>query len=263
MTGKVTPRYLQSLGQPAAYIGEPGVGKTHALANAVHIQLAAGKPAILIRAKNLDLARSWDVILAEAIGMSGSNINQVLDALEAAAMLVENSRVLIAIDGLDETPKAEDWAEKLGELTPLAKKYPKVLFVCSLRTNLFNRIALPNGIDSVRLSGSDATLGEIFESYCNFNRIKCPPILRWALQTPLAIRLFADLYKEKYIDINAVTLQDFSLAKLIDQKINHAERAIRENEPNAGAKTLPQFAILCAGLLKLAYLRETFAGRRH
>jgi nucleoside phosphorylase len=235
---KVTPRYLQSLGQPAAYIGEPGVGKTHALANAVHIQLAAGKPAILIRAKNLDLARSWDVILAEAIGMSGSNINQVLDALEAAAILVENSRVLIAIDGLDETPKAEQWAEKLGELTPLAKKYPKVLFACSLRTNLFDRIALPNGIDSVHLSGSDATLGEIFKSYCKVNRIECPPILRWALQTPLAIRLFADLYKEKYIDINAVTLQDFSLAKLIDRKINHAERAIRENDPQGWSENI-------------------------
>ncbi len=247
---KVTPQYLQSLGQPAAYIGEPGVGKTHALANAVHIQLAAGKPAILIRAKNLDLARSWDVILAEAIGMSGSNINQVLDALEAAAILVENSRVLIAIDGLDETPKAEQWAEKLGELTPLAKKYPKVLFVSSLRTNLFDRIALPNGIDSVRLSGSDATLGEIFESYCNFNRIKCPPILRWALQTPLAIRLFADLYKQKYIDINAVTLQDFSLAKLIDQKINHAERAIRENEPQRWSENITPVRDTLRGIVK-------------
>ena len=235
---KVTPKYLQSLGQPAAYIGEPGVGKTHALAHAVHRHLAAGKPAVLIRAKDIDLARSWDVILAEASGMSGSNINQVLDELEAAAIRVENSRVLIAIDGLDETPKAEEWAEKLGELTPLAKKYPKVLFVCSLRTNLFDRIALPNGIDSVHLSGSDATLGEIFKSYCNFNRIKCPPILRWALQTPLAIRLFADLYKEKYIDINAVTLQEFSLAKLIDRKINHAERAIRENDPEGWSENI-------------------------
>ncbi|MEG4326087.1 hypothetical protein QUA81_21515 [Microcoleus sp. F6_B4] len=235
---KVTPRYLQSLGQPAAYIGEPGVGKTHALAHAVQRQLAAGLPAILIRAKEIDLARSWDVILAEAIGRPGSNINQVMDTLEAAAIQVENSRFLIAIDGLDETPRAERWAEKVGELIPLAKKYPKVLFVCSLRTNLFSRIAFRDGIDSVHLSGSDATLGEIFKSYCKVNRIECPPILRWALQTPLAIRLFADLYEEKYIDINAVTLQDFSLAKLIDRKINHAERAIRENDPEGWSENI-------------------------
>ncbi|HEY9816501.1 MAG TPA: hypothetical protein V6D20_11995, partial [Candidatus Obscuribacterales bacterium] len=77
---KVTPRYLRTLGQPAAYIGEPGVGKTHAFAHAVHYHLANDKPAILIRAKDIDLAKSWDVILAEAIGMPGSNINQILDA---------------------------------------------------------------------------------------------------------------------------------------------------------------------------------------
>ena len=233
---KVTPRYLQNLGKPAAYIGEPGVGKTHALAHAVRTQLKAGQPAVLIRAKDLNLAQNWDAILAEAIGMSGSNINQVLDALEAAAILVENSRVLIAIDGLDETPRAEKWAEKLGELTPLAKKYPKVLFVCSLRTNLFDRITLPDGIDLVYLRGSDATLGEIFESYCNVNRIKCPPILRWALQTPLAIRLFADLYQGQ--QIYTVTLQEFSLVSLINRKIDYAERNTRENDPEGWSENI-------------------------
>ncbi|MEC4807413.1 MAG: hypothetical protein SAJ12_23655 [Jaaginema sp. PMC 1079.18] len=95
---KVTPKYLQTLGQPAAYIGEPGVGKTHALAHAVHEQLVAGKPAILIPAKNIDLAKSWDIILAEAIGMPGSNISQVLDALETTATQVETSNIS---DGLN------------------------------------------------------------------------------------------------------------------------------------------------------------------
>jgi hypothetical protein len=247
---KVTPRYLRTLGQPAAYVGEPGVGKTHALAHAVHDQLADGKPAILIRAKEIDLAKSWDVILAEAIGMPGSNINQVLEALETTATQVETSntsdnlndsqfqsiRALIAIDGLDETPRAERWVEKLGELIPLAKQYPKVLFVCSLRTNLFYRITLPCGMDSVHLSGSDATLGEIFESYCKVNRIECPPILRWALRTPLAIRLFADLYQGQHI--HTVTLQEFSLENLIKQKIEYAERIIRENDPEGWSENI-------------------------
>ena len=247
---RVTPKHLQALGQPAAYIGEPGVGKTHALAHAVHVQLVAGKPAILIRAKEIDFAKSWDAILAEAIGMSGSNINQVLEALEATATQVEKSitsdslnnsqiqsiRVLIAIDGLDETSRAERWAEKLGELIPLAKHYPKVLVVCSLRTNLFYRIELPCGINSVHLSGSDATLGEIFESYCKVNQIECPPILRWALQTPLAIRLFADLYQGKHL--HTVTLQEFSLVSLIKRKIDYAERTIRENDPEGWSENI-------------------------
>ncbi len=241
---KLTPKHLRTLGQPAAYIGEPGVGKTDALANAVRQHLEEGKPAILIRAKDIDLNQSWDCILANAIRESGWNASQVLEALEAAATQAEAQaaarttddsklqpiRILIAIDGLDETSRAERWAEKLGELIPLVKRHPKLLFTCSLRTNLFKRISLPNEMNPVYLSGSDAPLSEIFASYCKVNRIQCPPILRWALQTPLAIRLFADLYQEQII--STITLQEFSLVSLIHQKINHAERAIRENDPD-------------------------------
>jgi hypothetical protein len=226
------------------------VGKTDALANSVHQRLEEGKPAILIRAKDIDLTRSWDSVLAEAVGEAGWNVRQILDALEAAATQAEvravakttdNSecqpvRVLVAIDGLDETSRAERWAEKLGELLPLAKQYPRVLFVGSLRTSLFQRISVPNELSLVRLSGSDAPLGEIFESYCNVNRIECPPILRWALRTPLAIRLFADLYQRKRID--SVTLQEFSLVSLIRQKINHTERAIRESDLEGWTETI-------------------------
>jgi hypothetical protein len=247
---EVTPQRLRALGQPTVYVGEPGVGKTDALANSVRQRLEEDKPAILIRAKDIDLTRSWDSVLAEAVGEAGWNMRQILDALEAAATQAEvravvkstdNSecqpvRVLVAIDGLDETSRAERWAEKLGELLPLAKQYPGVLFVCSLRTSLFERISVPNEISLVRLSGSDAPLGEIFESYCNVNRIECPPILRWALRTPLAIRLFADLYRGRRID--SVTLQDFSLVSLIRQKINHAERAIRENDSESWTETI-------------------------
>ena len=247
---KVTPRYLQNLGKPAACIGEPGVGKTHALAHAVRRKLKAGQPAVLIRAKDLNLAQSWDVILAEALGMSGATLDRVMASLEDAAIKAKSFiasdsindselpsiRALIAIDGLDENPSSKQWAEKLGELIPITKKYPKILFVCSLRTHLFDRITLPDGIDLVYLRGSDATLGEIFESYCNVNRIKCPPILRWALQTPLAIRLFADLYQGQ--QIYTVTLQEFSLVSLINRKIDYAERNTRENDPEGWSENI-------------------------
>jgi hypothetical protein len=240
---EITPQKLQELGQPAAYIGEPGVGKTHALADAVRQHLEKGKPAILLRAKDIDLSQSWDTVLADAVGESGWNLRQVLDALETAAIQAEVQatvnitddsefkpvRVLVAIDGLDETSRAERWAEKLGELLPLAKEYPRILFVCSLRTSLYSRLSIPKDISQVWLSGSDAPLGDIFASYCKVNQIECPPILRWALQTPLAIRLFADLYQGRHID--SVTLQEFSLVTLIREKINHTERVIRENDP--------------------------------
>jgi hypothetical protein len=250
LSRNITPKYLQFLGQPVAYIGEPGVGKTHAIAYTVGQQIEAGKPAILIRAKDVDLSQSWEFILADAIGLPKTNINQLLGLLESTASQIEASvtadglnnsnfqpiRVLIAIDGLDETPKAERWVEKLGELIPLLKQYPKILFVCSLRSSFFYRINFTSGISSVHLNGSDATLDKIFESYCNVNRIKCPPILRWALRTPLAIRLFADLYKGQHI--HTVTLENFSLVNLIKQKIDYAERAIRESNLEGWSENL-------------------------
>lgn len=259
---KLTPQKLQELGQPAAYIGEPGVGKTHALADAVRQHLEDGKPAILLRAKDIDLSQSWDTVLANAVGESGWNLRQVLDALETAAIqaevqatvnITDNSefkpvRVLVAIDGLDETSRAERWAEKLGELLPLAKQYPRILFICSLRTSLYRRLSIPKDISQVSLNGSDAPLRDIFASYCKVNRIECPPILRWALQTPLAIRLFADLYQNQHID--SVTLQEFSLVKLILKKIEHTERAIRENDPEGWLDTITPVRDTLRGIVK-------------
>lgn len=263
---KVTPRFLRRLGQPSAYIGEPGAGKTHALANSVDEQLKAGKPAILIRAKEVNLNHSWESIISEAIGIPNSKSDRVLKALEETATQVENSincntqtssefqpvRALIAIDGLDETPRSSQWEDKLGELVPLAKEYPKILFVCSLRTTLFDRINFPQGIDPVHLNESDASLDEVFASYCKVNRIQCPPILRWALQTPLAIRVFADLYQGRHID--SVTLQEFSLAMLISRKIDNAEKLIRENDPLGWSETITPVRDTLRGIVQACLL---------
>lgn len=238
---EITPRKLRDLGQPVIYIGNPGVGKTDALANAVQQHIDQRKPAVLIRARDVDLAQNWDSLLANAIGQPGWNLRQVLDALESAAIQsevrsvtgsveLENLpvRVLIAIDGLDETTRAERWAEKLGELTVIAQQYPRILFALSVRPSLVQRISLPENIDRVRLRGSDSPLAYVFKAHCQTNDIQCPPVLRWVLRTPLAIRLFAELYRGQRID--NISLQDFSLVELIKRKIDNAELSIRERE---------------------------------
>jgi hypothetical protein len=239
---EITPQKLRDWGQPVLYIGNPGVGKTDALANAVQQHLSQRKPAILIRARDIDLAQSCDLILANAIGQPTWNLRQVLDALASAAIQAEvrsvaNTgsileslpvRVLIAVDGLDETTRAERWAEKLGELAVVAQQYPRILFAFSVRPSLVQRISLPRNINKIRLRGSDAPLAYVFKKYCQTNDIKCPPLLRWALQTPLAIRLFAELYRGEIID--NISSQDFSLVELIKRKIDNAEDSIRERE---------------------------------
>ncbi|MFN9859844.1 MAG: hypothetical protein ACK556_17445, partial [Pseudanabaena sp.] len=126
---KITPQKLLDLGKLVAYVGEQGIGKTHALASSVQKHLKENKPAILLRAKDVDLSQSWDTILAASVSEPTWTAMQVLDALEAMAIQSEIRatalaneergqfvRALIAIDGLDESINANQWVEKLGEL---------------------------------------------------------------------------------------------------------------------------------------------------
>ncbi|MEH2045235.1 MAG: hypothetical protein V7L12_18505 [Nostoc sp.] len=256
---EITPRKLRDWGQLVIYIGDPGVGKTHALAEAVRQHLAQKKPAVLIRARDVDLAQSWESLLANAIGQPGWNLRQVLDALESAAIQSEvrsvaNAvdiserlpvRVLIAVDGLDETTRAERWAEKLGELAVVAQQYPRILFAFSVRPSLVRRISLPRNIDWIWLRGSDAPLAYVFKAHCQINGIQCPPLLRWALRTPLAIRLFAEFYRGQIID--NISEQNFSLVELIKRKIKNAELSIREREGEDWPRDIkPVSTSLCA-----------------
>ncbi len=245
-----TPRKLQNLGLPVLFIGKAGVGKTDAFANSVREHIAEKKPAILLRARDIDLSSSWDSLLAEAIGQQGWNMRQVLDMLEAAAVhaeirqvkrssdesLPKPVRVLIAVDGLDESIKAQRWIEKLGELKPLTVSYPRILFTCSCRPNLGVQVPIEEGWDTVRLYDSDAPLEEIFQAYCDASHIECPPLLRWALGTPLAIRLFADLYSGQKID--SISLQQYFLPALMRQKIDHTEKFIREADEEGWDETI-------------------------
>jgi hypothetical protein len=243
---EITPRLLNRLGCPVIYVGEPGIGKTHALVNTVEQHIQQNKPAILIRARDINLSYSWDKIIATAVGEPNWNLRQVCDALNASAVQSEVRavngkqsspvRILIAIDGLDETTGAIKWGDKIGEIVPISQKYPRLLFVFSVRGSLFecinDRVDRGSNFDCQIIQDSDAPLDKIFESYCQLNHIHCSSLVRWALQTPFAIQLFAELYKGQ--SIHNVVFEDFSLVKLISKKIDRIEIEIRDknNFPN-------------------------------
>jgi hypothetical protein len=245
---RITLRRFQKLSYPVIYSGEAGIGKTHALANTVQKHLKRGKPAILIRARDVNLKDSWDKIIADAVGEPSWNLQQICDALVATAVQSEVRaasnklspvRVLIAIDGLDESVRAIEWAEKIGEITPIAKQYPRILFAFSLRESLLDRFRthfIDLDLDNVYIRDSDAPIDEIFKSYCKLNQIQCPALVRWALRTPFAIQIFAELYKGQKIDL--VILEDFSLVKLIDRKITKIEEEFRSKN-NIHIETIP------------------------
>ncbi len=113
-----------------AFVGPPGIGKTHGLAHAVDKQLACEQPALLIRARDCPLDGGWEEILRRALDVPGQPLPALLNALEAAAVRAEVWRArassgtgeaapgpsyfLIAIDGLEESSDHQRWAEPWG-----------------------------------------------------------------------------------------------------------------------------------------------------
>jgi len=237
---QAVPGILNRFSLHPMYVAEAGAGKTHALARLVEAQLQKGAPALLMRALDLKPREGWESILRKAVDEPAWTLPQILDALEASAAQADvrraaqmqpakvqaRTRVLIAVDGLDETPRSTDWADRLGELNPLIRRFPRILFAFSLRPSLAARLPDTDSIDRVWLRGSDPDVPEVFAAYCRTSGIEAPPALRWVLRTPLAVRLFAELYKGQ--SLARVSLDEVSLVRLMYKKLDYVEQAVRE-----------------------------------
>lgn len=243
-------RALDWFGRHAMYVAEAGAGKTHALARLVETQLQKGVPALLMRALDLKPREGWEQILRKAIDEPAWTFPQILDALEASAAQADvrrsvqmqpakiqaRTRVLIAVDGLDETPRSTDWADRLGELRPLIRRFPRILFAFSLRPSLAARLPDTDSIDRVWMQGSDPNVPEVFAVYCQASGIEAPPALRWALRTPLAVRLFAELYEGRRFA--RISLDEVSLVRLMNKKLAYVEQTVRELDHNGWSEVL-------------------------
>jgi hypothetical protein len=236
-SGRVT-----DLRRPVVYLGEPGSGKTHAMAHMVDQQLSHGLPALIVRARDLDACDGFEKLLRNAAGEPTWNQEDILDAFESSAVLVHvreisglsprdttpPTRFLLAFDGLDESSNPDQWSTRLGEVGPLAARWPHVCFAFSMRPSLRRQLGALNGFSTLNVHKSDAALATIFLEYTSRSRISCPPVLRWALRTPLAIRLFAELYEDQRVDFST---SSFTLEALIDKKLQRVETSLREIAP--------------------------------
>lgn len=237
----VTPTRIKRWNRWVLFMGPPGAGKTHATARAVQDHLDEGKPAILLRGKSIDLRKRWDQILPTEVGKPTWNASQVLDALSAASVVAEVRcatalepnqeaepvRALVAIDGLDENAAANEWRDKLGELSAYMKDFPRVLVAATTRPNCIENLEQLGSFDSNRIFGSNAPLGEVFEKHCKFAEIDAPPLLRWALRTPLAISLFAEIYSKQKISEDSIGFQNFAFDALMRDKLTIVEQEVR------------------------------------
>ena len=224
-------------------IGDPGTGKTHGLAYAVQDRIDKGYPAIIIQAKNAPVTDGWGVIIAKSMALSNTWTSEDLwGALEACAARLdvkraaeqippgienENTNVLICVDGIDEALDQAEWINRIGELTAIKALHPRMCFCISGRPHVFQDNKLDNTNSSVKLlPDGDVQVNKLFDSYIAYYKINTvdAPWIKWAIQSPLALKLFCELYTGATITSNEPI--NLSVSSLIQRKLAIVEKEL-------------------------------------
>ncbi|WP_437734193.1 hypothetical protein [Sorangium sp. So ce1335] len=246
-----TKHWWERISRIAAYLGPPGAGKTHGLAHAVRARLDAGLPALLLRAKDCPLSDGWEGILRKALDRPTTPLEELLNALEAAAVradvrrakpepasaaeiALEPTRVLLAIDALEESGAHPRWAELLGELPVHLASHPRLRVAVTLRTASGEAILggvhrRRDVIDEVRLP-EGGEVQKLLPEYCRYYKIDLPDTrLRWAIRDPLSLRLYCELRVEARLSAREppADRQAVSLPSLLGKKLKHIEEDLR------------------------------------
>ncbi len=213
--------------------GEPGSGKTHGIASIVDSVLQDKyHAAIVIQARDIEASKTWKDILISNLGLSNSweeeelwqalismvNINKLSNESTKQEIKII-PKVLIAIDGVDESSTIEKWAERVKETVSISNKYPQIIFCFTTRPSFFKKEI--SGIQKEFISeNGNVSATELFEKYIKYYNVNITnkTVLKYSLTTPLSLKLFCELYQDKTLQFNDKS--DVSLPKLLTEKIS-------------------------------------------
>ncbi len=217
--------------------GNPGTGKTHGIAafadklfeKDLHIPL-------VIRARDIPQSFTWKDILTNYLGLSSVwSEEQLLQALCSLAnrnrfneMYLECEikiipKILIAVDGIDESIPHSRWEDRIREAKLISAKYQQIRFCFTTRPT-----AIPNPqrefVKLYRLSNSgDVLTKDLFEDYMHAYNVNAQNRgwLKSALITPLSLKLFCEINKNKSVTISERS--EVSMTTLWRQQIDNVE----------------------------------------
>jgi hypothetical protein len=238
------------------FLGNPGTGKTHALANTVDVRLNTSKlPALIIRAKGAP-CDDWTSLLQKAVDIDNWNKNEILSALESLAVRAdheaskvlnpgdelkhETTKVMICVDGLEEdTERWEDWYARIRQSVTLMNRYPRVRFAFTARPYFHDEAELPANpafrVVDVPLEG-DVPVQMLIDDYFREFDVKVEPksLIR-GIDSLFALRLFCQLYKWREL-----TAEDEILTAehdLLSEKVKQMEQEFRKISRLSGSTT--------------------------
>lgn len=226
------------------YAGNPGTGKTHAVANITETLLNQEISALLIQAKAVPDPSSWKTILQHALGI-GTNWaeDDLLSALTARTHILEIEKpyrapdeqrfsfFLICLDGLDEADNWDAWKARVQEIEQLAIEHPRLRFIVTSRPYMLRDTglikALENKITYLSPEG-DVRVHEVFDAYMQRFQIDAAnvPWVRWNIRSLLALRIFCELYKGRTFGPSEKV--STTLGELLRDKVHSIEAEILE-----------------------------------
>lgn len=223
-------------------VGSPGTGKTHGVAGFIdHCLQETYNIPIFITAKNINYNASWKDILIKSLGLSNSwSENEILSALESLCIFSEikntslqnnkktyKAKIIICIDGLDEVKPYDFWINKINEANVIGETHKRIKFIFTSRHNVADLVDLNDDINQLMFyinEEGDTSPYLLFDSYIKYYNIQIdqPRLIKYLLRTPLALKLFCEIFQNK--KINSVQNKICTITSLIQQKLSTVEK---------------------------------------
>ena len=223
------------------FLGDPGTGKTQGVsAFADEVLLQQFHFPIIIQARSIPESYSWREIILHTLGLAdvwnedelwqglicAVNRNRFNEGFLRKPVLLY-PKVLVIVDGIDESLPHQKWIDRINETTIITEKFPQVRFCFTSRPVVFP-LEVSSSITSASIkrlnSGGDVPVYKLFDNYIKYYDIKIHNCqwLKYALNTPLALKLFCELHKGQKISISQ--LHEISMEQLWRNKISMIQR---------------------------------------
>lgn len=195
---KLFSRYGELINYPFMILhGEPGVGKSHLLADMCLKQMQKGIPSMLFLGEQFSRSNDPREIIKQRIQYSGS-FSSLLQLLNSIGQ-IHKQRILIAIDALNEGEGTDIWLKYLAGIETEIRNYPWIAVVVSVRTDYIEDIIPEKCRESMKLivhHGFDEAYDYACEHFFEHYGLDIgTPIFNNEFNNPLFLKLFCESYK--------------------------------------------------------------------
>ena len=218
------------------FLGTPGTGKTHGISALTEKLLVEGLHIpLLIQARNIPASSTWKDIVSNYLGLSaGWNEDEIWQALISLAnrrsvqepLLSSETKlspkVVIFVDGLDESSTHERWVDRIRETTVITSNYPQIRFCFTARPTAFKGRIDYAKVERLSNAG-DVPTHMLFDRYTHAYNITTQNNgwIKYSLNTPVALKLFCELHRGQAVNLSSRT--EVSMTSLWRKKIEKIE----------------------------------------